>query len=66
MSAAAQIVDLPQDTHADCLRMIVRAEMRMADEIDQGHARGDVATRESNLRRGPDVRRLDIGDLGHP
>ena len=30
-------------TQADCLRMIVRAEMRMADEIDRGQERGEVA-----------------------
>jgi hypothetical protein len=43
--------------------------MRMADEIDAGQARGDLQTREENLKRGSEVRHSDIGgttlsDLG--
>jgi len=31
----AKVTKAANETHADCLRMIVRAEMRMADEIDR-------------------------------
>ena len=34
---------LANETHADCLRIIARAEWRMADEIDAGQASGEVA-----------------------
>ena len=40
----ARITSAANETHADCLRMIVRAEMRMADEIDAGQKRGEIAT----------------------
>lgn len=40
----ARITRAANETHADCLRMIVRAEMRMANEIDAGQARGEVAS----------------------
>src|SRR5262249_47354598 len=33
------------ETHADCLRIITRAEMRMADEIDKGQAAGTISKR---------------------
>jgi len=39
----ARITKAANETHADCLRMIVRAEMRMADEIDAGQERGEIA-----------------------
>jgi hypothetical protein len=29
-------------THADCLRIIIRAETRIADEIEKGQANGEV------------------------
>ena len=44
------------ETHTDCLRIIIRAEMRMADEIDRGQATGDPARRIDTLKRGPDAR----------
>jgi hypothetical protein len=40
----ARVTKAANDTHADCLRIITRAEMRMADEIDRGQADGQVAT----------------------
>lgn len=46
----AKLTKAANETHADCLRMIVRAEMRMADEIDDGQERGEVATREQHPR----------------
>lgn len=39
----AKLTKAANETHADCLRMIVRAEMRMATEIDKGQERGEVA-----------------------
>lgn len=33
----------------------------MAELVDEGQARGEIATPERNLRRGPDVRAEDIG-----
>ena len=39
----AKVTQAANETHADCLRIIVRAEMRMADEIDAGQDRGEVA-----------------------
>lgn len=44
----AKVTNAANDTHADCLRMIVRAEMRMANEIDAGQKRGDVSRRGDN------------------
>jgi phage N-6-adenine-methyltransferase len=39
----AKVTNAANDTHADCLRIIMRAEMRMADEIDRGQEAGEVA-----------------------
>ncbi len=39
----ARVTKAANDTHADCLRIITRAEIRMADEIDRGQASGEVA-----------------------
>ena len=41
----ARVTKAANETHADCLRMIVRAEMRMANEIDAGQDRGEVASK---------------------
>jgi len=38
----AKVTQAANETHADCLRIITRAEMRMADEIDRGQASGEV------------------------
>ncbi len=38
----AKITKAANETQADCLRMIVRAEMRMADEIDRGQEEGHI------------------------
>lgn len=40
----AKVTSAANETHADCLRIITRAEMRMADEIDAGQKRGEIAT----------------------
>jgi hypothetical protein len=39
----AKLVKAANDTQADCLKMIARAEIRMANEIDAAQARGEVA-----------------------
>lgn len=38
----ARITKAANETHADCIRIITRAEMRMANEIDRGRAEGDL------------------------
>jgi phage N-6-adenine-methyltransferase len=43
----ARITKAANETHADCLRIILRAEMRMADAIDEGQENGEVRTQES-------------------
>ena len=40
----AKVTKAANETQADCLRIIVRAEMRMADEIDKGQAAGQIST----------------------
>lgn len=39
----AKVVKAAHETQGDCLRMIVRAEVRMANEIDRGQANGELA-----------------------
>ena len=46
----AKVTNAAKETHADCLRIIARAEMRMADEIDRGQASGEVASGEGTAR----------------
>jgi N6-adenosine-specific RNA methylase IME4 len=59
----AKVTKAANETHADCLRIITRAEMRMADEIDRGQAAGEVRTQADNqLVRVPD--KLGFEDLG--
>jgi hypothetical protein len=41
----AKLTKATNETHADCLRIITRAEMRMADEIDKGQAAGTISKR---------------------
>jgi phage N-6-adenine-methyltransferase len=38
----AKVTQAANETHADCLRIITRAEMRMANEIDRGQAAGEL------------------------
>lgn len=66
----SKVMKAANETHADCLRVITRAEMRMADEIDAGQARGEVASRRDgtairdsdHLASGKEVVRYE--DLG--
>ena len=55
----AKITQAANETHADCLRMIVRAEMRMADEIDRGQESGEIARPGRPAANSP-----KFGDLG--
>ena len=41
----AKLTKAANETHADCLRLITRAEMRMADEIDNGQTAGTISRR---------------------
>lgn len=59
----AKVTQAANDTHADCLRIITRAEMRMADEIDRGQAEGQLATKGQRANvRSPDISEYE--DLG--
>jgi N6-adenosine-specific RNA methylase IME4 len=44
----AKITKAANETHADCIRIITRAEMRMANEIDAAKERGDIKTQSDN------------------
>lgn len=55
----ARVTKAANETHADCLRIITRAEMRMADEVDRGQASGDVAGQSSHGRTRNSVRSAD-------
>lgn len=39
----ARVTKAANETHADCIRIITRAEMRMANEIDAGKERGEIS-----------------------
>jgi hypothetical protein len=59
----ARVTKAANDTHADCLRIITRAEMRMANEIDRGQEAGEVATKGQRANvRGSDISEYE--DLG--
>jgi phage N-6-adenine-methyltransferase len=47
----AKLTRAANETHADCLRMIVRAEMRMADEIDK---KPSTQGKRTDFDRSPD------------
>ena len=54
----ARVTKAANETHADCLRIITRAEIRMADEIDRGQSSGDIATKNqpvSQYVQEPDI-----------
>ena len=59
----AKVTGAANETHADCLRIITRAEIRLAREIDAGQERGEIAGpgQRSNVRA-PDI--SDLDDLG--
>lgn len=58
----AKVTKAANETHADCLRIITRAESRMADEVDRGQASGEVAKPNqpvSQYVQGSDIPRLE-------
>lgn len=57
----AKVTKAANETHADCLRMIMRAEMRMANEIDRGQANGEIAGHGGDRSK---VRTPDLESLG--
>src|ERR1700730_17314036 len=57
--ALARVTKAANETHADCLRVITRAEMRMAEEIDRGQETGEVARPTDTLRQNVVVRGAD-------
>ena len=57
----AKLKDAAAEAHADCLRIIAHAELRLADEIDAAQDRGEVAKPVDTLRQGPVVRTTDNG-----
>lgn len=62
----AKVTKAANDTHADCLRIITRAEMRMANEIDKGQEAGGVAKPGNPNVRSPDNSKntAKLDDLG--
>lgn len=59
----AKVTKAANDTHADCLRIITRAEIRMADEYEAGQQGGEVRTRADN-QHVRDADKLSLDDLG--
>jgi DNA N-6-adenine-methyltransferase (Dam) len=64
----AKVTRAAAETHADCLRIITRAEMRMAEEIDHGQANGTLARpggdRQSIARSSGNASETLYRDLG--
>jgi phage N-6-adenine-methyltransferase len=57
----AKVTKAANETQADCLRMIVRAEIRMADEVDRGQANGEVPVQGQHAAH---VQASDMTGLG--
>jgi hypothetical protein len=57
----AKIAKAASNVQADCLRIIVRAEMLMANAIDSGRESGEVASKggDTTIPRGPGVATLE-------
>jgi site-specific DNA-adenine methylase len=62
----ARVAKAAADVQADCLRIIVRAEMRMADAIDSGQKGGEIASRggDTTIPRSPGIATLE--EIGVP
>lgn len=63
----AKVTQAANETHADCLRIITRAEMRMANEIDRGQASGElrrVGNPDFAIVQSPDNKPATYEDLG--
>lgn len=64
----AKVTGAANEAHADCLRIITRAEIRMAREIDAAQERGEVATpgQRSNVRASDISAMATARRPGHP
>ncbi|SUS04954.1 hypothetical protein DF3PB_160006 [uncultured Defluviicoccus sp.] len=66
----AKLLEAANETQADCLLLIKRAEIRMADEIDAAQQRGEVARADIHGRgiqssvRTSDTRPTTLNELG--
>jgi ParB family chromosome partitioning protein len=61
----AKLQKAANETQADCLAMIKRAEIRMADEIDAAQASGDVARADGRVNQWvSDPRTATLNELG--
>lgn len=62
----AKITRAANETHADCIRIITRAEMRMANEIDAGQASGKFrgVGNPNQIIRDPDSSKTTYADIG--
>jgi len=61
----AKVTKAANETHADCLRIITRAEMRMANEIDRGQEAGEVRSAgQPSIVRTSDNTSASLEDLG--
>jgi N6-adenosine-specific RNA methylase IME4 len=61
----ATITRAANETRADCLRIVVMAETRLADEVDAAQDRGEVASAGDNpIVRGSDNQIARVADLG--
>jgi N6-adenosine-specific RNA methylase IME4 len=58
----ARVTKAANDTHADCIRIITRAEMRMANEIDKGQADGSLISAKGG--KPSEDRGVSLGDIG--
>lgn len=61
----AKLVDATNETVADCLAIVKRAEIRMADEIDAAQGRGELATDATGGGR-PRKTPPDTGEVSKP
>jgi ParB family chromosome partitioning protein len=59
----AKVTRAANETHADCLRIITRAEMRMVGAVDEGRSSGDLMGHGGD-RRSFNVRAADLEDIG--
>lgn len=60
----AKVTKAANESHADCLRIITRAEIRMASEIDRGQAAGEVAKPGRTANVPASDNRATLADLG--
>lgn len=57
----ARVTKAANESHADCLRIITRAEIRMANEIDAAQERGDLPRRGQHAAHAQGSGMSDVG-----